>query len=106
VVVPIGKLSAGTYNIEVNITWFTQNVDENGTTTYAPIMTFAPIVWKQTLEITNPHQNSTTPTSFDVNLNGNPTQSLTVQVDLGQSLKQTQATLSWNLHSTRQWAHR
>jgi hypothetical protein len=93
VVVPIGKLSAGTYNIEVNITWFTQNVDENGTTTYTPIMTFAPIVWKQTLDITNPHQNSITPTSFDVNLNGNPTQNLTVHVDLGQSITQTQATL-------------
>jgi hypothetical protein len=92
VAVPIGKLSAGTYNLEVNVTWFIQNIDENGTTTYTPVMTFAPIVWKQTLEITNTQEADITPTTFDVNLNGNPAQNLTVQVDLGQNLTQPQAT--------------
>ena len=52
VIVPIGKLTPGEYNIEVNITWFTETIDENQKTVYTPIMTFAPIEWKQTLTIT------------------------------------------------------
>lgn len=52
VLVPIGKLTPGEYHVEVNVTWFIQKVDGHGNTYYTPIMTFAPIVWKQTLTIT------------------------------------------------------
>jgi hypothetical protein len=52
VLIPIGKLDPGEYQIEANITWFTETFDENGKPIYTPIMTFAPIQWKQTLTIT------------------------------------------------------
>ncbi|PVX27675.1 MAG: hypothetical protein CW716_01050 [Candidatus Bathyarchaeum sp.] len=52
VLVPIGKLTPGEYHIEIHVTWFTQKVDGEGKTYYTPIMTFAPIIWKQTLTIT------------------------------------------------------
>jgi hypothetical protein len=52
VLVPLGKLTPGEYHVEVNVTWFIQNIDEEGNTYYTPVMTFAPIVWKQTLTIT------------------------------------------------------
>ncbi len=52
VLVPIAKLTPGEYNVEVQITQFILNVDEEGKTYYTPIMTFAPVIWKQTLTIT------------------------------------------------------
>ena len=52
VLIPIGKLTPGEYHIEVHVTWFTQKIDGKGNTYYNPIMTFAPIIWKQTLTIT------------------------------------------------------
>ena len=52
VLIPIDKLTPGEYQIEANITWFTQTYDEKGKIVYTPIMTFAPIQWKQTLIIT------------------------------------------------------
>jgi len=51
VLIPIGKLTPGQYNIEVNVTWFIQSIDQKGNTIYTPVMTFAPIIWKQTLTI-------------------------------------------------------
>jgi hypothetical protein len=51
VLVPIAKLTPGEYTVEVNVTWFILNVDEEGNTYYTPIMTFAPIIWKQNLTI-------------------------------------------------------
>ena len=51
VLVPIGKLTPGEYHVEVNVTWFIEKVDGKGNTYYTPIMTFAPIVWKQSLTI-------------------------------------------------------
>jgi hypothetical protein len=52
VLVPIGKLTPGEYHVEVNVTWFIEKVDGEGNTYYTPILTFAPIVWKQTLTVT------------------------------------------------------
>ncbi len=52
VLAPIAKLTPGEYLVEVNVTWFTLNVDEEGNTDYTPIMTFAPIIWEQNLTIT------------------------------------------------------
>jgi len=52
VLVPIGKLTPGEYHIEVHVTWFIQKIDGKGNTYYTPVMTFAPIIWEQTLTIT------------------------------------------------------
>jgi hypothetical protein len=51
VMIPIGQLTPGEYNIEVTVTWFIQTYDEEGNTVYTPVMTFAPIIWKQTLTV-------------------------------------------------------
>jgi hypothetical protein len=90
VLVPIGKLTPGEYNIEVNITWFTQTVDENGTVTYTPIMTFAPIQMTQTLTITGT-QDPAPSTTFNVTVNGNEAPDLTVQLDLTNKITEGEA---------------
>jgi hypothetical protein len=51
VLIPIGKLTPGEYNIEVYVTWFIQTYDEEANLVYTPVMTFAPIIWKQTLTV-------------------------------------------------------
>jgi hypothetical protein len=51
VLVPIDKLTPGEYTVEVNVTWFILNVDEEGNIYYTPVMTFAPIIWKQNFTI-------------------------------------------------------
>ena len=63
VLMPIGKLKPGEYNIEVQITQFILNVDEEGNTYYTPIMTFAPVIWKQTLTISNTEDPTPSTTS-------------------------------------------
>ncbi|PVX26851.1 MAG: hypothetical protein CW691_00180, partial [Candidatus Bathyarchaeum sp.] len=90
VLVPIGKLTPGEYNIEVYITWFTQTVDENGTVTYTPIMTFAPIQWTQTLTIVD-SQDPAPSATFNVTVNGNQTADLTVQVNLTNNITEADA---------------
>ncbi|MEJ2280647.1 MAG: protease complex subunit PrcB family protein [Candidatus Bathyarchaeota archaeon] len=90
VLVPIGKLSAGEYNIEVNVTWFIENVDEEGNIYYTPVMTFAPIIWKEslTIERTGDQVSSTT---FSLILNGNTSPALTVNIDLTDGLTKEEA---------------
>jgi len=90
VLVPIGKLTPGEYNVEVYITMFILNVDDEGNTVYTPIMTFAPIVWKQTLTISNAEDPASS-TIFKVFLNGNEAPDLTEQVDLGNGLTDAEA---------------
>lgn len=90
VLVPIGKLTPGEYNIEVQITMFILNVDEEGNTYYTPIMTFAPVIWKQTLTITNTEDPAAS-TTFEVIVNGNEAQDLTAQVDLSNGLTEEEA---------------
>ena len=51
VLVPIGKLSPGDYKIEVPIAEYILNIDEKGNTHYTQIMTFAAVIWEQTLTI-------------------------------------------------------
>jgi hypothetical protein len=51
VLVPIGKLTPGEYNIEVPILQYIQNFDENGNPSYTQILTFAPVIWEQKLTI-------------------------------------------------------
>jgi len=90
VLVPIGKLTPGEYNVEVYVTWFILNIDEEGNTYYTPIMTFAPIIWKQTLTITNT-EDPTPSTTFKVILNGNEAPDLTAKVDLSNGLTEEEA---------------
>ena len=90
VLVPIGKLTPGEYNVEVYVTWFILNIDEEGNTYYTPIMTFAPVIWKQTLTITNT-EDSAPSTTFKVIVNGNEAQDLTAQVDLSNGLTEEEA---------------
>ena len=90
VLAPIAKLTPGEYHIEVHVTWFTENVDEHGNTYYTPIMTFAPIVWEQTLIITD-SQEPNISASFGVTVNGNSAQNLTVPVDLTDGITEQEA---------------
>lgn len=90
VLVPIGKLTPGEYNVEVYVTWFILNIDEEGNTYYTPIMTFAPIIWKQTLTISST-EDPTPSTTFKVILNGNQAPDLTAQVDLSNGLTEEEA---------------
>jgi len=51
VLVPIGKLTTGEYNIEVPITQYIFNIDHKGTQSYTQKLTFAPVFWEQRLTI-------------------------------------------------------
>jgi hypothetical protein len=51
VLVPIGKLTPGEYKIEVPIVQYILNIDEEGNPVYNQILTFAPVIWEQTLTI-------------------------------------------------------
>ena len=51
VLVPLGKLAAGEYDIEVPIAQYVLNIDQEGKPSYTQILTFAPVFWKQTLTI-------------------------------------------------------
>ena len=51
VLVPIGKLTPGEYNIEVPIAQYILNYDQKGNPYYTQILTFAPVIWEQTLII-------------------------------------------------------
>ncbi|MFC1487439.1 protease complex subunit PrcB family protein [Thermoproteota archaeon] len=87
---PITKLSPGEYHIQVSVTQFIQNVDEEGNISYQPIMTFAPVIWEQTLTITKT-EDSTPSTTFEVILNGNEAPDLNIQVDLTNGLTEDEA---------------
>lgn len=81
VLVPIGKLSAGEYQIEVNVVWFIQNFDSQGNVEYQPVMTFKEIVWTQNLTVTT--AKGTIPTvTFEVNVNQNAFPDFIVAADL------------------------
>ncbi|MEJ2241641.1 MAG: protease complex subunit PrcB family protein [Candidatus Bathyarchaeota archaeon] len=90
VLVPIGKLSAGEYNIEVDITWFLENVDDQGNIYYTPILTFAPIIWKQSLTIESSEDQGSS-TTFSLILNGNKAPPLTVNLDFTDGLTEEEA---------------
>ena len=49
---PIGKLTAGEYIVEIHITSYIYTFDSQGKLVYRPIMTFKEEVWTQTLTIT------------------------------------------------------
>jgi len=90
VLVPIGKLTSGQYNIEVPIAQYILNFDEKGNPNYTQILTFAPVIWTQKLTITKT-EASTPSTTFEVILNGNEAPELTIQVDLENGLTEDEA---------------
>ena len=51
VLVPIGKLTPGEYNIEVPIVQYILNIDKEGNPIYTQILTFAPVIWEETLTV-------------------------------------------------------
>jgi hypothetical protein len=57
VLVPIGKLTSGEYDIEVPITQYVLNIDEKGNLYHTQILTFAPIFWEKTLIISSDSRN-------------------------------------------------
>jgi hypothetical protein len=90
VLVPLGKLTPGKYNIEVPIVQYILNFDEEGNSIYTPIMTFAPVIWKQTVTIFKT-EDPTPSTTFEVILNGNEAPDLTIKVDLSNGLSEEEA---------------
>lgn len=90
VLVSIGKLTPGEYHIEVPIARFILNFDEKGNPYYTQILTFAPVIWEQTLIISKTKE-PTALTTFEVILNGNEAPNLTVQVDLNNGLTEEEA---------------
>ena len=90
VLVPIGKLTPGEYNIEVPIVWYILSINEEGNPIYTQIMTFAPIFWRQSFTI-NKTEEPTASKTFEVILNGNEAPNLTVQMDLSKGLTEEEA---------------
>jgi len=90
ILVPIGKLTPGEYHIEVPIAQFILNFDEKGNPYYTQILTFAPVIWEQTLIISKT-EDPTASTTFEVILNGNEAPDLTVQVDLTNGLTEEES---------------
>jgi hypothetical protein len=91
VLIPIGKLTPGEYNIEVYVTWFIQTYDKEANIVYTPVMTFAPIIWKQTLAVHSMDEPFPS-TTFKVTLNGADAPELTAQIDINDGLTKDEAT--------------
>jgi hypothetical protein len=85
VLIPIGKLAPGEYNVEVPIIQYILSIGGEGNPIYTKILTFAPVIWTQSLTISE-KEPPTTSTIFEVTLNGNEAPDLSVQVDLSDGV--------------------
>jgi hypothetical protein len=85
VLVPIGHLSPGRYQVEVHIVSYILTYDEQGKPNYRPIMTFREEVWTQTLAVTG-SENPKPSTTFKVVVNSAPFSDLTVPVDVSSGV--------------------
>jgi len=90
VLVPIGDLSPGKYEVEVHIVSYILTFDEQGKPNYKPIMTFKEEVWTQALTITN-SQDPTASTTFKVMVNTTPFSDLTVPIGVSSSITREKA---------------
>ena len=90
VLVPIGKLHPGEYEIEVPIVQYIQTFDEHGNIEWQQVMTFKEVVWKQSLRINN-SQGSIPLSTFEVVVNGNQVTDLIVPIDLTEGLTEDTA---------------
>jgi hypothetical protein len=91
VLVPIGKLTPGYYNVEVPIVQYLLSFDEEGNPIYTPILTFAPVIWEKTFTVYKT-SNPTPSTTFQLILNGIEAPDLTVEVDLSDGLSEEEST--------------
>jgi hypothetical protein len=90
VLVPIGKLTPGDYNVEVPIVQYILGFDDEGNPIYTPILTFAPVIWEETFTVYK-MEDPLPSTTFEVFLNGNEAPDLTVEVDLSNGLSEEEA---------------
>ena len=90
VLVPVGGLSPGKYEVEVHIVSYILTFDEHGNPIYQPIMTFKEEVWTQTLTITSA-QNPVPSTTFKIIVNTNPFLDLSVPVDTSSGITREKA---------------
>jgi hypothetical protein len=90
VLVPIGKLSPGEYEVEVPIVQYIQTFDEHGNIEWITVMTFKEEVWTQNLTITN-SQGSIPLATFAMVVNENSVADLIVPIELTESLTRQQA---------------
>ena len=90
VLVPIGKLTPGDYNVEVPIVQYILSFDEEGNPIYTPILTFAPVIWEKTFTVYKTG-DPTPSTTFQVILNGIEAPDLTVEVDLSDGLSEEES---------------
>jgi len=87
VLVPLGKLMPGEYQLEVHIASYIQNNDEQGNIIWIPIMTFKEEVWTKNFTVTD-SQGYVTLSTFSVIINGNPYSNLTLAVDLNEPINE------------------
>jgi hypothetical protein len=92
VLVPIGRLSPGEYQVEVHIVSYILTYDEHGNPNYHPIMTFKEEVWSKNLTIKNPQEPSQS-TTFEVAVNTNQFSNLTVPVIVSSGMTKEKAEL-------------
>jgi hypothetical protein len=85
VLVPIGELSPGEYQVEIHIVTYIQTFDEHGNVEWITVMTFKEEVWTQNLTITD-SQGSIPLTTFGVTVNESAFSDLIVAVDLTQNM--------------------
>ena len=90
VLVPIGKLSPGEYEIEVHIVQYIQTFDEHGNIEWITVMTLKEEVWKQNLRITN-SEGAIPSATFEVVVNENQFTDIIVPIDLTKSLTEEEA---------------
>ncbi len=90
VLVPIGKLTPGDYNVEVPIVQYLLSFDEEGNPIYTPILTFAPVIWEKTFTVYKTG-DPTPSTTFQLILNGIEAPDLTVEVDLSDGLSEEES---------------
>ncbi len=92
VLVPIGKLSPGEYQVEVHIVSYILTFDEGGNPIYSPIMTFKEEVWTQNLTVKDSQEPSLS-TTFEVEVNANQFSDLVVPVDVLSGMTEEKAEL-------------
>jgi hypothetical protein len=90
--VPIGKLTPGKYQVEIHIVSYILTFDDQGKPNYTPIMTFKEEVWIETLTVTSA-QTPTPSTTFKVVVNTTPFSDLIVPVEVSTGLTQEEAEL-------------
>lgn len=88
--VPIGTLPPGQYEVEVHIVSYILTFDEQGKPNYRQILTFREEVWTQAITI-NSAKDPMPSATFKVTVNTTPVSDLTVPIDLSSGVTREQA---------------